>query len=120
MTRAARCWGAGIDRARRGHSCAVRALFNDPRLSPAARAAIDSTIAAGDQVGVSAITVVELVYLVEKGKLVPAALDRTLAQLRDPASDLVAVPITDALADALRLVPRADVPDMPDRIIAAT
>jgi PIN domain nuclease of toxin-antitoxin system len=45
----------------------VWALFNDPRLSQTARTTIDQIIASGDEVGVSAITIVELVYLVEKG-----------------------------------------------------
>lgn len=81
---------------------------------------LDQIIASGNEVGVSTITVVELVYLVEKGRLPLEALNRTLTQLRDPTSALVGVPLDDAIAETMRLIARADVPDMPDRIIAAT
>jgi PIN domain nuclease of toxin-antitoxin system len=46
-------------------------LLNDSRLSPAAREALDAASAAGDPVFVSAISVSELVYLVEKGRVPP-------------------------------------------------
>ena len=38
-------------------------LYDDPRLSPSARALIEEAAAAGDQVGVSAITLAEMVCL---------------------------------------------------------
>lgn len=98
----------------------VWALFNDPRLSQTAKDTIDQTIANGNEVGISAITVVERVYLVEKGRLPLEALNRTLAQLRDPVSALVTVALDDAVAETMRVIARSDVLDMPDRIIAAT
>jgi PIN domain nuclease of toxin-antitoxin system len=98
----------------------VWAIFNDPRLSTVARDAIIQTLADGDEIGVATITLVELVYLVEKAELPGEVLDRVLLQLRDPQSALIAVPLTDAVAEAMRTIPRSDVPDMPDRIIAAT
>lgn len=98
----------------------VWSLFNDPQLSLTARATIDAAIGRGDQVAISAITVVELVYLAERLRLPVQALDRTLEQARDPNNALTVVPVTDAIAETMRQIPRADVPDMPDRIIGAT
>jgi len=43
-------------------------LFSDPRLGKAASTFIDATIAARDHIGVSAISIVEMVYLIEKGR----------------------------------------------------
>jgi PIN domain nuclease of toxin-antitoxin system len=47
---------------------AIWYLFSDPRLGTAASAFIDQTIAAGDHIGISAITIAEMVYLSEKGR----------------------------------------------------
>ena len=43
-----------------------------------------------------------------------------LAELRRPQPALVAVPLDAEVSDALRKIPAKIVPDMPDRIIAAT
>lgn len=45
---------------------AIWYLFDDARLGRAASDFIDATIAAGDKIGVSAITFAETIYLVEK------------------------------------------------------
>ena len=52
---------------------AVWYLSNDPRLSRAAGAAMDAVTAAGDPILIPAISLVELTYLVEKGRLPPNA-----------------------------------------------
>lgn len=98
----------------------VWSLFNDPQLSLTARATIDAAIERGLVAALSAITVVELVYLTERQRLPVQALDRTLEQARDPNNTLTVVAITDAIAETMRQISRADVPDMPDRIIGAT
>ena len=48
---------------------AIWYLFSDPRLGKAASAFIDDTIAKGNHIGVSAITLAEMVYLVEKARI---------------------------------------------------
>lgn len=63
---------------------------------------------------------VEVIYLVEKSRVPLQALQRLDAALKDPASGLVVAPVDSAVADAVQKVPREVVPDMPDRIIAAT
>jgi PIN domain nuclease of toxin-antitoxin system len=99
---------------------AVWYLLSSPRLSGGAASRMRSTIAEGASVYVSAITLVELVYLVEKGRLSSVALERLTGELSREDSGLAAAPLDLAVANALRRIPRNDVPDMPDRIIAAT
>ncbi len=48
------------------------------------------------------------------------ALQRLESGLKDSASGLIVAPVDAAVADAVYKVPRTAVPDMPDRIIAAT
>ena len=99
---------------------AVWHLFDDPRLSAAARAFIDEAAAAGDMIAVSAISLAEIVYLVEKGRLPVNAYAELKDALDDPDHVMKAAPCTAEIVDQMRSVPRAEVPDMPDRIVAAT
>jgi len=99
---------------------AVWYLLNSQRLSPSAGAALDAATQGGDPVYVASISLVEVVYLVEKGRLPGFALERLSNALADPASGFVTAPLDLAVAQALRRIPRDVVPDMPDRIIAAT
>jgi PIN domain nuclease of toxin-antitoxin system len=95
-------------------------LYDDPRLSPAARAAIEGAAAAGDQVGFSAIVLAEIVYLSEKGRIHPDVLGRLLLALDRPGAVLRELPFDRAVAAVMPTIDRRQVPDLPDRIIAAT
>lgn len=95
-------------------------LESSPRLSSTALAAICSSLASGDTVFVSTVTVVELVYLVEKRRFSVQLLDRLLAELRRPDPELVVAPLDLATAEEIRRVPGTIVRDMPDRMIVAT
>lgn len=63
---------------------------------------------------------VEVLYLVEKSKLPSVALERLKSILADSDSGFVIVPLDFDVAQAMTEIPRDIVPDMPDRIIAAT
>lgn len=95
-------------------------LYDDKRLSPEAAAFIDGAARRGDTIGLSPITLIEIVYLIEKGRIQPQTLALVAAALQSSGSVLVEVPLDLNIAQALQRVPRTDVPDMPDRIIAAT
>jgi PIN domain nuclease of toxin-antitoxin system len=95
-------------------------LFDDTRLSGPAGDFIDRAAAARHRIGVSSISLAEVVYLVEKNRLPPSAYDDLKLALADPDYVLKEAPFTIGIVDALRQVPRAAVPDMPDRIVAAT
>ena len=69
---------------------------------------------------ISAISLIEICYLIEKRRIATDLLQRILAVLNDPNPSLVVVPIDLAISIAIREIDRDTVPDMPDRIIAAT
>lgn len=95
-------------------------LNNDPLLSTSARVAFENAESTGQPIYVPSIVIVEIRYLVEKGTITEAEYQTTITLLRDPATALTVVPLDTDSADALKQIVRADVPDMPDRIIAAT
>ncbi len=88
------------------------------RLSRPATAALDA--ASRGRIYISAITLVEIAYLVEKGRLAEIVFDQLSEAVDDPASGIIAVPVTVGISRSLRSISRKLIPDMPDRIIAAT
>ncbi len=95
-------------------------LFDDARLSARAGDFIDKAAAQRHRIAVSSISLAEVVYLIEKNRLPPPAYDDLKRALADPDHVLKEAPFTIEIVDALRHVPRVAVPDMPDRIVAAT
>jgi predicted nucleic acid-binding protein len=67
-----------------------------------------------------AVCLVEIVYLMERGRIPDTAWSRLLDRLDAPDSDIRLVALDRGVAEALRRISREKVPDMPDRIIAAT
>jgi PIN domain nuclease of toxin-antitoxin system len=99
---------------------AVWYLLVPSRLSAAAEVALDAAAASGDPVYVASISLVELRYLVDRGRLPEAAYQALDGALSDPDVALEIVPLDHAVASAVGQIPRDVVPDMPDRIIAAS
>ena len=95
-------------------------LYKNPRLSVTARTFMDDAAQAGHGIALSPISLAEIVYLVEKNRLPVSAYDDLKAALADPGNVIEEAPFTADVVEALRQVPRAQVPDMPDRIVAAT
>lgn len=95
-------------------------LYNDSRLSDAAGAVMDGIDAAGEQIAMSSIALTEMVYLLERGRIDSAAFERVLMALDRPNATLVEIPLDRAIAQAMRRIDRTQVPDLPDRVIAAT
>jgi PIN domain nuclease of toxin-antitoxin system len=91
-------------------------LEADKRLTPAAGVAL----AGAECILLPSICLVEITYLVEKGRLHPAVLPRLLAELDNPATTLELAALDLGVILALRHVSRFEVPDLPDRVIAAT
>jgi PIN domain nuclease of toxin-antitoxin system len=81
---------------------------------------MDDAAAAGHDIVLSPISLAEIVYLVEKNRLPASAYHELKNALADPDYVIEEAPFTVEIVDAMRQVPRADVPDMPDRIVAAT
>lgn len=95
-------------------------LLKNPRLSSTARTFIDDAARAGHEILLSPISLAEIVYLVEKNRLEPSAYDDLRNALADPEYVIEEGPFTSEVIEAMWQVPRADIPDMPDRIVAAT
>jgi PIN domain nuclease of toxin-antitoxin system len=95
-------------------------LDNDARLSALAADIFARAASSGDAIGIASITFVELVYLSEKGRISPASLQKLYDALDLPQPLLVELPLNRAVAQSLATIPRDAIPDMPDRIIAAT
>ncbi|HZS86116.1 MAG TPA: type II toxin-antitoxin system VapC family toxin [Chloroflexota bacterium] len=95
-------------------------LYADPRLSPTAKRFIEAAAADGDQIGLSSITLIEMVYLIEKGRIASESFSRLAAVLEKPGSLFIEIVPDLRVARALSRIDPMAVPDMPDRIIAAT
>lgn len=99
---------------------AIWFLFGDARLSQTARDFFQSAARARQSIALSPISVAEVVYLMDKNRLPASACDDLRRALSNPNHVLVEAPFTVEVVDVMRQVPREDVPDMPDRIVAAT
>jgi PIN domain nuclease of toxin-antitoxin system len=95
-------------------------LLDSPRLSAPALAQFEACHTEGIRVGVSTISIVEIVYLVDKGRIPAETIPLLEEGLEQQPSLLEIVPLTQPIALSVRQVPRAQVPDLPDRVIAAT
>ena len=95
-------------------------LEDDPRLGQNASQVFDECDAGQATVYVPTICLVEILYLQEKGRISADLRSRFDAYLHRGDTGLVIVDLTTGVADAMAQVPRDQVPDLPDRVIAAT
>lgn len=96
-------------------------LENPAKLTPAADAALrNAVIDPHERIFVSAISLIEIQYLIEKQRIPTPVLTNLLAELKQPDSILDVIPVDLQLAVNLGTISRTDVPEMPDRIIAVT
>jgi PIN domain nuclease of toxin-antitoxin system len=94
--------------------------FADPKeLSKLAENAIDKAETNGT-IYVSSISIVELIYLIEKNKIPADVLVFLRNALDDSTTAFRLIELSREIADKLENISRQTVPDMPDRIIAAT
>ena len=93
-------------------------FLEDPtQLTSAAETAAETP---GEGVVISTISIVEMQYLIEKGRISRNVLTQLRIESTKPDPIFNIVPLDWAIADNLDMIPRMIVPDMPDRIIAAT
>jgi PIN domain nuclease of toxin-antitoxin system len=74
----------------------------------------------GNTIALSAVSLAEIVYLVEKGRLPDSAYHDLKTVLQDTDYVIEEAALTAQVVEAMRQVSRSEVPDMPDRIVAAT
>jgi len=95
-------------------------LEKSARLSEPAKAAIKSSLAGGRVLYVSTVSLAEILYLDEKGRLPAGTLGKVLAEINRSDSALTEAPFVAGMVEAMSRIPRGVVPDLPDRMIAAT
>lgn len=95
-------------------------LSGDPRLSATARNFITNASTAGNDLAISSITLIEMVYLIEKGRVPAGRFTQIIQMTRQPGAGLVEIAVDAEIARSLSKIDIAKVPDMPDRTIAAT
>lgn len=95
-------------------------LSADPKLSAIAKAFMDSAVTNGDEIAISSISLIEMVYLIGKGRIPPNQFTNLSRELGDPESIFVEAPVDLKIARTLSRVDVSKIADMPDRIIAAT
>jgi PIN domain nuclease of toxin-antitoxin system len=95
-------------------------LYGDSRLSQTARQFMSTASDEGQQLAVSSITLVEMVYLIEKGRIAAESLSVTISALNSHQNALTEIPLGIGVVRAMSTTDAAQIPDMPDRIIAAT
>ncbi len=95
-------------------------LTKSDRLSDRALEAFETAIRNNDKIYISVITVVEMAYLVEKNKIPSSAFKKLLAKIESDEIPIEVIPLDLFIAREITGIPRDIVPDMPDRIIAAT
>ena len=92
----------------------------DQRLGPQASAAYEACDNGDALIYVPTICLVELVYLQEKGRVPATLYTRFGAALKAGTSGFIVADLTLGVVETLAKIPKTSVPDMPDRIIAAT
>ena len=95
-------------------------LFGDSRLSLSAKEFMDQAAGSGRKIVLSVISLAEILYLIEKKRLPPSAYDKLRQAIGVIDYVIDEAPLTTGIVEAMKQVPRAEVPDMPDRLVAAT
>lgn len=95
-------------------------VFGDPRLSALARQPFEQAAALGQTIGIPAIVFAEIVYLAEKQRIPANTFRRLSALLDEPQGVLDEVVFTRHMADHMQQIARTAIPELPDRMIAAT
>ena len=95
-------------------------IFDYSRLSALARAKFGQAYSQDEQIGFSAISFAEIIYLSERNRVPEDTLPYLLQVTNSANPILVEIPFNRHVAQVMSLVERAQVPELPDRIISAT
>lgn len=95
-------------------------LQDNPRLSPRGRSIFSWADKGKATIAVPTIVLVEMIYLADKKRIANTLVEVALSLLRGTSGNYRLAPLDLAVVEAVVQIPRSLVPDMPDRIIAAT
>jgi len=88
-------------------------LLDSPRLSNRVAAEFERCQTAAMLIGVSSMTIIEIVYLIEKNRIPEMTLGLLRERLQQSNSPLEIAPSTDDIATAIQLIPRDQIPESP-------
>jgi PIN domain nuclease of toxin-antitoxin system len=95
-------------------------LAKSPSLSPQARSLFLEADQGRQVVLVPSIVLVEVVYLTEHHKVPTALIQRIVDLVGEPGTGYRLLSLDLGVARALERIPRETVPDLPDRVVAAS
>ena len=95
-------------------------LTSSPRLGSAAREAFAAADRGELRVYIPTIVAIEIIYLSERRRIPTEVLEQVIARGTVPGGSYALWPLDAATISAVRVVPRASVPELPDRVILAT
>ncbi len=95
-------------------------IQDSPRLSPRVRLLFSRADEGEASIVIPTIVLVEMTYLAEKKRIANTLVKAAMNLLRETSESYRIAPLDFAVVEALERAPRSLVPDMPDRIIAAT
>lgn len=95
-------------------------LEDSPRLGAAANRVFNECDRGEIVIYIPTVCLMEIVYLQERGRISPDLRTQLDTELLTGTSGLIIFDLTVEVVNALATIPPASVPDMPDRIIAAT
>jgi PIN domain nuclease of toxin-antitoxin system len=81
---------------------------------------VGDAIQAGNTICASVMSIIEVRYLIEKGRLPVAYYEDMVLAAHDPNLAIEFLPVDEDVSLTVERIPRDVVPDLPDRIIAAT
>ena len=95
-------------------------LTADAQLSAACREIFEAADRGEATIWIPAIVLVETVYLAEKARFPSALVTQMLDLIDPPSAGYTVAPLDAGVVRSLAAIDRSSVPDMPDRIVAAT
>lgn len=95
-------------------------IFEPNRLSETALTTIEKVNITNSQIYIPSISLIEITYLVEKGRIPQEVLTRVNQAIDSPNVNLFLVPLDLRITLSFEEIDKSIVPEMPDRIIAAT
>jgi PIN domain nuclease of toxin-antitoxin system len=95
-------------------------LTADARLSATCREIFEAADRGEAKIWIPGIVLVETVYLAEKARFPDALVTQMLDLVDPPTAGYAVAPLDAGVIRSLAAIDRSEVPDMPDRVIAAT
>ena len=95
-------------------------IYDSPRLTTNAREMFEQAALESEIIGFSSISLAEIVYLAEANRIPEDSLAYLLESVDIADQFLAEIPFDRQIAQAMPLAERAQIPELPDRIISAT